>query len=346
MMPVMPMDPVSRAAAVAQAMMETTASQSMEPGPGGDLAGGPASAAAAGAADVMPVPPSTSMAAGTSVSLAPSELRGVVREARVPDAQAVGQASSSTSTSETSSSERERTVEKGSDLSAPVVLGDLHATALMGPQRRRVEREARQGQRPRRPSRPVADEEGPAEREQDDAGEAPTAAPRRPLSMAQLRQTVLRHAGGLAWTEWHEGRRVIVLDTAQAHEGLLRGALLSLDAQDQKAAMVFKARTAPGWGWAWSRLSGRHWRLCRDLDPAGHPVLLSPADTGVHPFCISLHHADPSSSPEGQDGTLMRIHLSDPLRFQRRLGRQWTYLALLQSLDHEHDEPPAPERPA
>lgn len=352
MMPVMPMDPASRVAAVAQAMIESAASQSMEPGPDADPAAGVSGNAnvgaasggsVTGAADVMPVPPSTSMAAGTSVSLAPSEMRSAVSGAAVTNAgDPVAQTSGDTSASANSSGSRERVADKGADLNIPVVLSNLHVSTLLGPQRRRVEREAQQGRQRRKPTHEPPDDQGFADPEHDDKPGATSATPRRPLTMAVLRQTVLRHAGGLAWTEWHEGRRVIVLDTARAQEGQLRGALLSRDAQGQKTAMMFRAETTPGWGWAWARLSGRHWRLCRDLEPAGLPVLISPEDTDNRPFCICLHQSDASPQHDASyTDKLLRIKLADPLLFQRRLGRQWTYLALLQSLDHEHDEHPA-----
>jgi hypothetical protein len=163
------------------------------------------------------------------------------------------------------------------------------------------------------------------------------AQPRHRLDMAQLTPFLLRHAGGLAWTELQQGRRVIVLDIGDAQEGRLRGVLLSRDAQGRKAASPFRARTPEGWGLAWRQLARQHWRLHRDITPCGKPVLAGMRDQAIKPFRICLHASEPDPMQDDAAHLYMTIMLADPLRFQRHLGAQWTYLVLLHSLNHEPD---------
>lgn len=352
MMPVMPMDPVGRAAAVAQAMMETAASQSMEPGPLGDV-GMASSAAPDGAAGVMPVPPSTATAAGAGANMAPSAAQVVPGAPGAIGTTAAASASASArgdtpeavasggESDAARASDRSRPSESSVDTAVQTVQPSLFANTIEGAQRRRVEREEHPGRRRPRADPPAPDSEDEPHRDEpsewDDAGG--DAAPRRPLSLATLTPFLSRHAGGLAWTELQQGRRVIVLDIGDAHEGRLRGALLTRDAHGGKAAMPFRAGTEAGWGLAWRQLARQHWRLHRDLTPGGKHVLTSAADQAIRPFRICLQASKPTDGIEPPSNH-MTIDLADPMRFQRHLGRQWTYLVLLHSLDHEPD--PAP----
>ena len=100
--------------------------------------------------------------------------------------------------------------------------------------------------------------------------------------------------------------------------------------------MPFRGETEPGWGLAWRQLARQHWRLHRDLTPGGKPVLTSAADQAIRPFriCLEASKPDDDAEPPGQH---MLINLVDPIRFHRHLGRQWTYLVLFHSQEHEPD---------
>lgn len=344
MMPIMPMDPVSRVAMVAQAMAATTASQSMEPGPSGDAGFAMPSE---GAAEVMPVPPSTSTAGGTSVSMAPSAAEvtvgshaavGTSAQVRsdAPDTVSEGNQSDA---SQTAGRERPRDI--NTDNNAPTLQPSLFTNAVDGIQRHRVEREEKsKRQRARKPEADWGEEDEAAPMPQpeepwrdDKAG----ATPRRPMDMATLKPFLMRHAGGLAWSELQHGRRVIVLDIDDAHEGRVRGALLRRDTQGQHAVMPFHGHTEKGWGLAWHQLARQHWRLHRDITPGGKPILTSGRDQAIKPLRICLQASHAADPQDGDADLYMTIHPADPLRLQRHLGRQWTYLVLLHRLDHEPD---------
>lgn len=332
MMPVMPMDPASRAAVVARAMIETAASQSLEPGPSADAAMGMGSQASVAssapeitAGDVMPVPPSTATSAGATVSMAPSAAQVAPAGSSPNEATPADQASAAALPAEPG-----RGSERVVDTTVPVVLSSLHTTTTQAPQRQRVKRDEQPRKRPRQPAWQEADEP-PVEAPTPPApGEA---SPPRPLTLATLRPVLMQHAGGLAWNELRQGRRLIVLDIAASQQGHLRGGLMWWPTgRDEPVLMACTASVDQGWGWAWSQLAGQHWRLRRDITSDGSPALLSPDDMPTRPFCIGLRSPAPRLL-----GAHLQVRLADPIRFQRHLGRQWTYLALLISLDHEPD---------
>ncbi len=330
MMPVMPMDPASQAAVVARAMIEATASQSLEPGsladPGAGLGSQASSAPEITAGDVMPVPPSTATSAGATVSMAPSVAQVAPSGPGPSEATSTDQASAAFLPAEPGQGS-----ERVADTAVPIVLSSLHTTTTQAPQRQRVERDEQPRRRPRQPARQDTDEPPP---EPSPPATEDEASPPRPLTLATLWPTLAQHAGGLALTEMKQGRRVIVLDIATSQQGHLRGALLWWPAgRDQPVLMACMASVDTGWGWAWAQMTGQHWRLRRDITADGSPALFSPDAMPGRPFCIGLRTPAPRLL-----GTHLQIRLADPIRFQRHLGRQWTYLALLISLDHE----PAP----
>jgi hypothetical protein len=337
MMHIMPMDPATRAAVVARAMMETAASQSMEPGPVGApdttsaVQGGssvaPVSGGEVGAAEVMPVPVATASAAGTSMSLAPSAAQVVPAGSKITEAVSAQEASPTAMPAESG-----RSTERLADTAVPVVLSSLYTNTTQGPQRQRIERETHPRKRRPRSSLPL--EEGEDLSPSEEGAVSDQATPRQPLSLAALRPFLARHGGGLAMTEMQQGKRVIVLDTSEANDGRMRGALLLTNTSGAPVLLNFSADVDPGWGSAWSGLTATHRRLHRDVSPEGLPVLVSQGGQSERTFSICLHATQSTTH-----GTVLQIRLTDPIRFQRHLGRQWTYLALLQSLDHELDAP-------
>lgn len=330
MMPVMPMDPASRAAVVARAMIETAASQSLEPGPSPDAAvntGGQASVASTApeltAGDVMPVPVATATSAGATVSLAPSAAQVAPSGSSATEPTPTDQASAAALPSEPG-----RGSERVADSAVPVVLSSLHTTSTQAPQRQRVERDEHPRKRRRQASRHDADEPAPEAQEPTDGGEA---APPRPLTLPALRPVLAQHAGGLAFTELRQGRRVLVLDTSTSQQGHLRGALLWWpEGREEPVLMACLASVDAGWGWAWAQMASQHWRLRRDITTDGSPALFSPDAMPARPFCINLRTPSPRHL-----GSHLQVRLADPIRFMRHMGYQWTYLALLISLDHE-----------
>lgn len=331
MMPVMPMDPATRAAVVAKAMIETAASQSLEPGPATEAAApmgaqavGPSSAPELTAGDVMPVPLSTATSAGATVSMAPSAAEMAPAGSSHADSPA-GQASAASLPSEPGHGS-----ERVADTAVPVVLGSLHATTIDAPRRHRVEREDHPRRRRRQPGRHDAEPPSPNGEEPEPERDG-RATPASPLSWSALCPILTRHAGGLAITELRQGRRVLVVDVSSSDQGPVRLALLWWPPlRAEPVLMACTASVDAGWGWVWSAMAGQHWRLRRDVSPDGAPALFSPDAGPARPFHISLRSPAPRHM-----GEHLQVRLADPIRFQRHLGHQWTYLALLINLDHE-----------